>query len=300
MSYNSMETVNSLKKILVKLTENAQEEPLAYPKILDVLDRLSEVKVDYKVLKETKVGFLLKKLRNSNPPPEISKKLKQIISHWKAIVEVEKKKHLTEKKEEETLQKKSSDTTALQVRAATEDTQTKKKLKADTIPKQKTGSAQRDLFIKQLVAIFNGEKQGSQTDFVSVAVEVEKALFQRYNSAGISYKNAAIARRACLSENSQLRQLLLSGALSPCEFAKMSPEEMETNDLKAAKKVAKEKLLHSCKQSTKTLQTTREFTCGKCKNDHCQFFEMQTRSADEPMTMFVFCMTPGCNNKWKN
>lgn len=39
------------------------------------------------------------------------------------------------------------------------------------------------------------------------------------------------------------------------------------------------------------------FTCSKCRSKKCQYTQLQTRSADEPMTTFVCCYN--CNNKWK-
>lgn len=43
--------------------------------------------------------------------------------------------------------------------------------------------------------------------------------------------------------------------------------------------------------------TTDQFQCGKCKQRKCQYYQMQTRSADEPMTTFVTCVN--CGNRWK-
>lgn len=42
---------------------------------------------------------------------------------------------------------------------------------------------------------------------------------------------------------------------------------------------------------------TDMFKCGKCKERNCTYFQMQTRSADEPMTTFVTCLN--CKNRWK-
>jgi transcription elongation factor S-II len=39
------------------------------------------------------------------------------------------------------------------------------------------------------------------------------------------------------------------------------------------------------------------FTCKKCKSNKCNYYQMQTRSADEPMTTFVSCIN--CGNRWK-
>jgi DNA-directed RNA polymerase subunit M/transcription elongation factor TFIIS len=39
------------------------------------------------------------------------------------------------------------------------------------------------------------------------------------------------------------------------------------------------------------------FKCGKCKSIKTTYYQMQTRSADEPMTTYVTCK--GCGNRWK-
>lgn len=40
-----------------------------------------------------------------------------------------------------------------------------------------------------------------------------------------------------------------------------------------------------------------EYTCRKCKGNKTTHYSMQTRSADEPMTVFVGCLT--CGNRWR-
>ena len=42
---------------------------------------------------------------------------------------------------------------------------------------------------------------------------------------------------------------------------------------------------------------TDMFQCGRCGSRSCSYYEVQTRSADEPMTQFVNCLK--CNNRWK-
>lgn len=39
------------------------------------------------------------------------------------------------------------------------------------------------------------------------------------------------------------------------------------------------------------------FKCGKCKSRKTTFYQLQTRSADEPMSTFVTCVN--CGNRWK-
>jgi DNA-directed RNA polymerase subunit M/transcription elongation factor TFIIS len=39
------------------------------------------------------------------------------------------------------------------------------------------------------------------------------------------------------------------------------------------------------------------FKCSKCKSQKTTYYQMQTRSADEPMTTFVTCLN--CSKRWK-
>ena len=42
---------------------------------------------------------------------------------------------------------------------------------------------------------------------------------------------------------------------------------------------------------------TDRFRCSQCKKKLCSYYELQTRSADEPMTIFISCLN--CGKRWK-
>ena len=42
---------------------------------------------------------------------------------------------------------------------------------------------------------------------------------------------------------------------------------------------------------------TDVFKCRKCSSRSCSYYEVQTRSADEPMTQFINCLD--CGNRWR-
>ena len=42
---------------------------------------------------------------------------------------------------------------------------------------------------------------------------------------------------------------------------------------------------------------TDQYKCGRCHKRECTYFQLQTRSADEPMTTFVTCLN--CGKRWK-
>jgi len=85
------------------------------------------------------------------------------------------------------------------------------------------------------------------------------------------------------------------GLWEPGKLVSMTPQELypdmwEEVLLRNAKKMAK-------LGKEKSEQGTSMFRCGKCKLNNCTYFQMQTRSADEPMTTFVTCLE--CSNRWK-
>jgi DNA-directed RNA polymerase subunit M/transcription elongation factor TFIIS len=59
----------------------------------------------------------------------------------------------------------------------------------------------------------------------------------------------------------------------------------------------KERDLAMEKARTNDEDYTGQFQCGKCKSVKTTYYQMQTRSADEPMTTYVTCTN--CNNRWK-
>jgi len=50
-------------------------------------------------------------------------------------------------------------------------------------------------------------------------------------------------------------------------------------------------------EKRKNIKTTDLYKCNKCNERKCTIFEMQTRSADEPITKFITCLV--CGNVFK-
>ncbi|XP_028779842.1 DNA-directed RNA polymerase III subunit RPC10 [Neltuma alba] len=45
---------------------------------------------------------------------------------------------------------------------------------------------------------------------------------------------------------------------------------------------------------------TAEVPCPKCNHDKAAYTEFQTRSADEPATIFYMCLNGKCRNQWRD
>jgi len=95
--------------------------------------------------------------------------------------------------------------------------------------------------------------------------------------------------------NKYLLRKLKKGKLKVQTLAFMSHQEMNP---KKWKKLIEEKIKRDKNLTTEDISAaTDEFVCYKCKKRVCTYYQLQTRSADEPMTTFVTCML--CGNRWK-
>lgn len=96
-------------------------------------------------------------------------------------------------------------------------------------------------------------------------------------------------------KNPALKQKVLSKSIKPHELAFMTHQEMEPE--KWQKLIEDKKIRDENKYAPKLEASTDNFTCRKCKSKECSYYQLQTRSADEPMTTFVTCIK--CGNRWK-
>ncbi|ONK67955.1 uncharacterized protein A4U43_C05F5590 [Asparagus officinalis] len=132
-----------------------------------------------------------------------------------------------------------------------------------------------------------------------VAVTVESAMYEKFGSSNGSHKMKyrSIMFNLKDSKNPDFRRRVLLGHVKPERIVDMTPEEMASDERKLANKQIKEKALFDCERGQAPKATTDQFKCGRCGQRKCTYYQLQTRSADEPMTTFVTCVN--CNNHWK-
>lgn len=95
--------------------------------------------------------------------------------------------------------------------------------------------------------------------------------------------------------NENLRSKLIKNEITPHVFSFMTHQEMSPDRWE---KLIEEKMKRDqSKYEFNIDAATDTFTCRKCKKNKCSYYQMQTRSADEPMTTFVSCLN--CGNRWK-
>jgi transcription elongation factor S-II len=107
----------------------------------------------------------------------------------------------------------------------------------------------------------------------------------------VKYMNRVRSRVFNLKDakNPKLRESVRLGIIKPDTLATMTSEEMASEDLKSLRaKFTKEAIDDHQMARTQGAKTSM-LICGKCKKNNVAYSEMQTRSADEPMTTFAFC-----------
>lgn len=95
--------------------------------------------------------------------------------------------------------------------------------------------------------------------------------------------------------NDDVIQYIRDNPLNVHHIAFMSHQELKPEHWHnlIEKKKLKEKDLYE----PTILASTDDFTCRKCKSKECTYYQLQTRSADEPMTTYVTCIS--CGKRWK-
>jgi transcription elongation factor S-II len=96
-------------------------------------------------------------------------------------------------------------------------------------------------------------------------------------------------------KNSKIIDRVINGEIKAHEIAFMTHYEMcpeQWDELIKAKSIRDQN-----KFEQKIEANTDRYTCRKCRSTKCSYIQLQTRSADEAMTIYVSCLD--CGTRWK-
>lgn len=135
---------------------------------------------------------------------------------------------------------------------------------------------------------------------VEAAVRIENAMIVRYRGVGREYKAKfrELAPNLRNKSNPELCWSIYDGHLPPEKLISMEPQELASAEVKRAREQARKDAIDAARCDWDDGGATVDmFRCGKCKQRKTTFYQLQTRSADEPMTTFITCKV--CGNKWR-
>uniref|UniRef100_A0A8C1UCF3 Transcription elongation factor A (SII), 3 n=1 Tax=Cyprinus carpio TaxID=7962 RepID=A0A8C1UCF3_CYPCA len=168
-------------------------------------------------------------------------------------------------------------------------------------PRLQTGDPIRDKCIEMLTAALRTDDDYKDygANCEGMAAEIEDHIYQEIRAVDMKYKNRVRSRISNLKDpkNPNLRKNVLAGAIELSRIAIMTAEEMASDELKQLRNVLTQEAIREHQMAKTGGTTTDLLQCGKCKKKNCTYNQVQTRSADEPMTTFVLCNE--CGNRWK-
>lgn len=91
-------------------------------------------------------------------------------------------------------------------------------------------------------------------------------------------------------------QMIFSEDLSSKQVGFLTHQEMKPEHWRV---LIEQKTKRDQSRFTQNIEASTDmFTCKKCRSKRCTYYELQTRSADEPATIFITCLD--CGKQFKN
>ncbi|KAM3933429.1 transcription elongation factor A protein 3-like [Leptodactylus fuscus] len=164
-----------------------------------------------------------------------------------------------------------------------------------------TGDSVRDKCVEMIAAALKTDDAyktfGVNCD--KIAWEIEDCIFKEMKATDMKYRNRIRSRISNLKDpkNPNLRRNVLCGVVSPQKIATMTAEDMASDELKELRNTLTQEAIREHQMAKTGGTQTDLLQCDKCKKKNCTYNQVQTRSADEPMTTFVLCNE--CGHRWK-
>ncbi|XP_038578188.1 transcription elongation factor A protein 2 isoform X2 [Micropterus salmoides] len=280
---------------------------------LDLLRELKNIKMSLETLQSTRVGMSVNAVRKQSSDEEVQILAKALIKSWKKLLdgsdEKEKKKEGSPVRSSSTSKdsgsseksKKSREPPTTPTTPTSPTTPTLPPLVTSFPPAPVTTDSVRNKCRELLVAALQTDDDHKTigVDCEHLAAQIEEEIFQEFKSTDMKYKSRLRSRISNLKDqkNPDLRRNVLCGNISPQRIACMTAEEMASAELKQIREALTKESIREHQLSKVGGTETDMFICNKCHGKSCTYTQVQTRSADEPMTTFVLCNS--CGNRWK-
>ncbi|KAI9242300.1 MAG: transcription factor S-II, central domain-containing protein [Podila humilis] len=316
---------------LKKALQNAMDKGSS-AQILDLLKQLSKFTVTATLLRKTEMGLFINKMK-THENNEVSRMSKDIVKNWKSQVAKEaatttttttvkaeavkstassttttststtsSRPSINTKPLPAQLQNTSRDASPSSSPRTPTDTPKDRTVKSDGVRIRSTGNDTRDRCIEMLYQALGTNSNAESDRLLKKAINIESVVFQKLSPDGSPSQNYKAKIRSFFmnlrdKNNPKLREAVVDGDVPVEEFCEYTTQDMASAEAKARDRALHEENMFAAKGAEEQQAETDMFKCGKCKGRKTRYYQMQTRSADEPMTTFVTCIN--CGNRWK-
>lgn len=308
----SVTVVNDLKRDLLK--QLPAETAEAIERSRDILKRLDECTMTLDILTETLIGKEVNKLKSHE---KIGREAKALIKKWKKIAAAEKEgnggpstepapaKRMGMDERRDSMLSVGSTGSAFAPESEWED-----------LPPNRQNIAKKlyEFFLLSKPQLRKAGVHPSAVEKLTAprAAEIEGAIHEAFSSNPQGYSDKARSLAFNLKKNKELTVDVVLGQVSAKDLVKFSTEQLASAEARKAREeeaqkhqdskrldweqANEDKINEMCGIKGDLLKASL-FTCGRCKSTKTTSTQKQTRSADEPMTVFVLCMN--CGKRWR-
>ncbi|EST05740.1 Transcription factor IIS, N-terminal [Kalmanozyma brasiliensis GHG001] len=309
----SLDELKDLQKQLSKFATSSDSEA-----ILSIFSKLKSglSKPTEDVIRQSKIGVAVGKMR-SHSDKKVADQAKSLVKDWKAIVDKQRAQSSSNsskpssstaspapagtKTEGGAIGNGASEVSLSSTPSTTAATPASSTTKIDfEILNDKVRNACLKLLYQALeIGKENHGWNDSQIFDAAVAVEAAILANQGKGSVTADYRNKVRSLSLNIKDknNPDLRARVVEREISADVLVTMTNEELASDKRKREIEELHMQNLFKAKGAAAQEAETDAFQCGRCKQRKTRYYQMQTRSADEPMTTFVTCTN--CNHKWK-
>ncbi|AQZ10303.1 DST1 (YGL043W) [Zygosaccharomyces parabailii] len=279
----------------VKNLEKFKTNDEAVLEILKTLEK--EVVPTEKLLRETKVGVEVNKFKKSSNA-EIARLVKRMIAQWKDAINKSKKAKMQPQQSTQPPATQASPEPKRQDKYVSTKPRNSRNDGVDT---NVYNHKLRDMVIRALYDALAKDSEHPPKSVLQSAKAVEEEMNKLNNcdenEKAYKDKYRIIYSNIISKNNPDLKHKITNGDITPAYLVSCDPKELAPEHLrKKLEEIAKQNLFNA-QGPTIQRSVTDRFTCGKCKEKKVSYYQLQTRSADEPLT--TFCTCEACGNRWK-
>eukprot|EP00401_Gymnodinium_catenatum_P030583 CAMPEP_0117533188 /NCGR_PEP_ID=MMETSP0784-20121206/39759_1 /TAXON_ID=39447 /ORGANISM="" /LENGTH=251 /DNA_ID=CAMNT_0005329613 /DNA_START=84 /DNA_END=836 /DNA_ORIENTATION=+ len=168
---------------------------------------------------------------------------------------------------------------------------------SETLPRRRAAVRQ-----KAFDALCRHVKNRPTTRLFTLATEVERALHVEF--AGNEKEYFSKARSVLFNlgdpQNIDFRSKLLVGFIAPSEVPHLTASDMASHekevDRAKMRKLAMQEIDADWDSKRSASDVPGLLQCERCNGSRTTYFQLQTRSGDEPMTTYAACLE--CDHRW--
>ncbi|KDO19853.1 hypothetical protein SPRG_14883 [Saprolegnia parasitica CBS 223.65] len=305
-------SMEDIARVHRRLTKFLQGDEGSQSAVLDGLDHLDSIAMTLSLLKESKIGQTIGKLRKHDDA-KVAEKAKHLVKKWKALA-LSPRTSTTDVTKDAPKKTTEMAAVAKKLEGKVEKT-AEKKPSANFLPSNLSNV--RTTVRKKLKEVLElaDEDLRSEAEFAAMSIETAMAKLYKMDKglepADMKKEYTSKFRQLSfnLKKNEMLRDEVLTLTVTADQLVLMTPDELATQELRLEKDKFRDDAFQSSRLDWDVANADKInkqcgitdarglFTCGKCKSTNTSNTQKQTRSADEPMTVFVLCHD--CGKRWK-